>query len=306
MRLSWLIVGACFAPRVPADVTCDPAQPVCPDGQTCIARADGFRCEPPGVVPDVDAAIDAPPGDQDGDGITDDQDNCPTVPNPDQHDEDGDGIGDVCDPCPPIANATTDTDGDGVADACDPNPNTPGDRIVRFEGFGGSALPAGWTANGTWSVSGDSLVGHTLGDGFATFATMSPGEHDTIRAAFTVTRIDVVPNRRSVAVIDDSNAGTSSGIGCEVSADSDNSTFGGVIDIGSAGTKLATFPYSFAVGDTGEMISRRDALQFVCAIAEGSAQLGTTPYGSDNQPAILGARLHGADATFAWIMVIAN
>lgn len=35
--------------------------------------------------------------DSDGDGISDDTDNCPGVANPDQADSDGDGIGDVCD-----------------------------------------------------------------------------------------------------------------------------------------------------------------------------------------------------------------
>jgi YVTN family beta-propeller protein len=38
--------------------------------------------------------------DSDGDGIPDNLDNCPTVPNPDQRDTDGDGIGDACDPTP--------------------------------------------------------------------------------------------------------------------------------------------------------------------------------------------------------------
>lgn len=36
------------------------------------------------------------PTDTDMDGIPDDVDNCPTVPNPDQLDTDGDGIGDAC------------------------------------------------------------------------------------------------------------------------------------------------------------------------------------------------------------------
>ena len=37
------------------------------------------------------------PKDTDGDGIPDNFDNCPTVPNPDQADSNGNGIGDACD-----------------------------------------------------------------------------------------------------------------------------------------------------------------------------------------------------------------
>lgn len=49
----------------------------------------------------------APPPDSDGDGIIDDLDNCPSIPNPEQQDSDGDGIGDVCDPTPfPLVSPT--------------------------------------------------------------------------------------------------------------------------------------------------------------------------------------------------------
>ena len=86
-----------------------------------------------------------PPGsDQDGDGIDDISDNCPTISNPGQEDSDGDGLGDVCDTpdtdgdswddmvdnCPSIPNPLqVDSDGDGVGDACD-TPDADGDTIL--------------------------------------------------------------------------------------------------------------------------------------------------------------------------------
>jgi hypothetical protein len=73
--------------------------------------------------------------DFDEDGISDGDDNCVEVYNPDQTDTDGDGEGDACEPitdsdgdgyddesdnCPGVANADQDDfDGDGLGDACD-------------------------------------------------------------------------------------------------------------------------------------------------------------------------------------------
>ncbi|HEU5180295.1 MAG TPA: thrombospondin type 3 repeat-containing protein [Candidatus Polarisedimenticolia bacterium] len=57
------------------------------------------------------------PGDQDDDGIPDQDDNCPTVPNPGQLDSDLDGVGDACDLCP--LEPPSDGDDDGICDSAD-------------------------------------------------------------------------------------------------------------------------------------------------------------------------------------------
>ena len=58
--------------------------------------------------------------DADNDGILNENDNCPTVYNPDQKDTDNDEVGDVCDNCPTVANPNqADFDHNGIGDACD-------------------------------------------------------------------------------------------------------------------------------------------------------------------------------------------
>lgn len=72
-------------------------------------------------VVDTDGGGDTNPGDDDdGDGVPNAVDNCPTVANPDQADADGDGVGDACDNCINLANPDqSDLDGDGFGDVCD-------------------------------------------------------------------------------------------------------------------------------------------------------------------------------------------
>ncbi|WP_299119519.1 thrombospondin type 3 repeat-containing protein [uncultured Tenacibaculum sp.] len=84
--------------------------------------------------------ISDPNGDDDGDGVLNGVDNCPTTANADQKDTDGNGVGDACqdtdgdgvldvdDNCPTTANADQkDSDGNGVGDACQ---DTDGDGVM--------------------------------------------------------------------------------------------------------------------------------------------------------------------------------
>lgn len=145
------------------------------------------------------------PSDSDGDGVPDEEDNCPTIFNPVrpldngvQADSDGDGVGDACDPCPLAAHTDVcpvpspdDEDGDGVPlleDNCPEVPN-PDQRDSDGDGRGdacdacpkpnpGSALCAvtiqdiKTPVNGAWPLVGtpvtleNVLVTAVAADGF--------------------------------------------------------------------------------------------------------------------------------------------
>ena len=87
------------------------------------------------------------PDDDDGDGTSDGNDNCPLDANPAQDDTDSDGVGDVCDICantPPNSVVVTDpyspiygcvdNDGDGVLNGVDQCPSTPANDPVNTDG----------------------------------------------------------------------------------------------------------------------------------------------------------------------------
>lgn len=108
--------------------------------------------------------------DGDGDGISDVDDNCASVFNPDQSDIDQDGIGDLCDREPVVPNrdaARYDFDGDGISDALLQLKSQKGSplsfRIVQssdsqskdltFGNAGDKVLPGDYNGDGVYDIA---------------------------------------------------------------------------------------------------------------------------------------------------------
>lgn len=105
--------------------------------------------------------------DVDGDSLSNVQDNCPEINNPDQADADGDNVGDSCDNCPGLSNPDqADGDGDGVGNSCDnwpevfnPDQQNPEGEYSEGESVEGESSSEGESVEGESSSEGETPEG---------------------------------------------------------------------------------------------------------------------------------------------------
>jgi hypothetical protein len=242
------------------------------------------------------------PGDQDGDGVPDAVDNCPTVYNPDQRNWDGDPFGDACDHCPHLADAIDpDGDGDGVGDACDPRPAQAGDTRVLWEGFYDASAISTWTGAGTWTVTGGRLVQATANQGRVVF-----GPPLVVQRAYVATELQVIAR----GAMTPSAAGVRSGIAtmqgyvCVVGAQSAASNVVHTEDQwpGGGGGGNSVWTGSFAAGSDVTIIDRLDNPP-ACTGIEGSTVISRT----DTEGPVagtVGLFTQQASASFGYLFVV--
>ncbi len=156
--------------------------------------------------------------DTDGDGVADDMDNCPEIPNPDQVNSDEDELGDACDNCDYVANpGQADDNGNGIGDACEPAANAgPVQTVavgsncmasVTLDGSDsndpqGSALTYHWTWESDSTTGVNPTVALPLGKTIITLV-VSNGNETSEPAIVTITAVDETPPEISVSFTPD-------------------------------------------------------------------------------------------------------
>ncbi len=246
-------------------------------------------------------------GDLDGDGIPNGMDFCEHMPGG-MYDEDNDGIGDECDPCP-IAPppATPDPDGDAVDSPCDPDPQTPGDKIILFDGF--HDLAATWKATtpAAWMIEGGEVVAtlDTIGSEDYLKMPVQAEPNFAVEASYRVDKLETSASTHviSVSATDPRPAGVAS-FECGVAqADSSSS---GVVDLqtneGTTSTPTARGFQTQSLYKVGAYATRGNVGCTVIGDGTplGATQLSITP--DALATVALGAR--AVTARFQWVLVV--
>jgi hypothetical protein len=302
------LVAGCYDPHPAEGVPCGD-QGACPSGQACIGT----------VCLAHDPGIDAPSSsdghitadDDDGDGIPNAVDNCPAVANPDQANEDGDKFGDACDPCPVEANDTpSDPDGDGVADGCDPHPNTPGDKLVVFEGFA-NGIPATWDVIGTTSMAAGAISLTTVANNHTSVVAPGMFANATVSASIQVD-MQVGSFDSATTLTMPYDPASDNGIFCELYAPMASSSNGRYLDLYSSIDSInmgdvGNTGFSWQLATPYRVSLTRLGTKYTCAGLDGatnhSATGNTSPTPATSRAAVA---VYGANATVQWMMVVTS
>jgi len=283
-----ITLAACFSPHAPTGVPCNPSAPSCPNGQECVTV---------GGEPDGPSSTD----DQDGDGVPDATDNCPTIANPEQRDFDGDGVGDACDNCPPIPNTDQiDNDGDGVGDACDPHPTTAGDHITMFEPFYATTLPTTAMATGTWTVSAKGVSGVSSSSTAATLSWATPSGGSYVLA--TSLTVDTIPTT-GAHQLGTYQSSLFDELTCSLAMTAAGKTSLSLVE--ALGGNTLTDDVQFMINTVATMAFGDEGLEAGCVSSldvGGTLQFPTTT----GNPTRIGLRVVNASATYAYVMIIAG
>jgi hypothetical protein len=248
--------------------------------------------------------------DPDNDGIPNSMDHCPDSPGG-LYDEDNDGIGDECDKCP-IAPppATPDLDNDDVDRPCDPDPDTPGDKILFFDGFEGSALGSAWIASGpeAWTpIGGELQVVADQPDEEYLQLVVEPVPSFAIETAYRIDALDASAATHKVIVrgYDSSPAGMAN-FECGVTTSDLDATMPVVaVETNLDTASTPALGSAFSTNSFYESAAYETAANVQCAVVGDNQALGAAQ--DQITPASLGTAAIGVRATdtrFEWVLVV--
>jgi hypothetical protein len=254
---------------------------------------------------------DAEGGASDGDapGVADAGRDSGCIGSVPSHDEDGDGVLDGCDNCPSVVNADQADDrevavglaADGVGDACDPRPLLAGDAIVLFDSFASGQIGPEWSVyGGTWQSGTDTLVESATSDSQQIDRITFPNVTDyLVETRFTLDALPTIDSRATLTFRMDTLF--HNGWGCAVSHRSllaVSTIVGG--DQGEMNPPQTAIPLP-QVGHRFRLQAGAHGMNIFCLLPDTGQRVTRTSLLNPN--GVAGLRTHQAAATFDYLLV---